>query len=167
MASLVSRRWRLTLDLEDASLEPASWADAARWAREAGCGTLSAEGEDGDWAELEFNGTHAAVWFMGSDRVLRRPYFPHRPASDQDIGPFFRGGVRVDSHDEYLGRFMARDEGFRLFAELLGGGRLPAAVPEDRADQPLLPGMGEVAARRAESRVVEWRVHCHADETRG
>jgi hypothetical protein len=124
-------------------------------------GMLTAAGADGDELVLQFNRARAAVWYMGADKVTLRPYFPYRPASDQAISDFFCPGcgILLDSYSEFLERGMPRDEGFRLCAEVLHSGALPTEVPEDRTDQPLLPGMEAFAEELARGRAVEWRVH--------
>ena len=158
MMAPVFWHWQLTLDLPEESLYPATWEEAVRWARTAEDGALSAEGQNGDWAELEFTAHHAEVWYLGTDQLLRRPYFPHRTVGDPsgaDSSPVSRSGP------------LTREEGFRLFGTLLRGGGLPAAVPDDRPGQPLLPGMGELAAEAARSRALTWPVQCHANDAAG
>src|SRR5215467_10195165 len=161
MVAPVSRQWRFALEVLESPLQPLTWDDVMEAARGAESGTLAAKGEYGDWVDLEFNSTHAAVWYRSVDRVTMRPYFPNRPASAQSIEEFFCNccGVRLGSLDEFLKRCMLRSEGFRLCRELLRSGCLPALVPEERSDQPILPGMERCVAELAEWRVVEWRIH--------
>src|SRR4051794_33404150 len=112
MLVLVSEQWRFSLQLPDASLKPPTLAHALRWSQDENSGTISAQGTQGDCADLEFNATHAAVWYMGSDKIIRRAYFPNRPAADQDISGFYCNccGILLCSFTdkEYLSRFMRR-----------------------------------------------------------
>jgi hypothetical protein len=174
MAMSVSRQWYFTLDFEDApgdfdTLYFSTLAEALQQAQTAVVGSLAAKGENGDWAALEFDATHAVVWYMGRDRLLRRPYFPHRPAADQVLGerdPRDDVLLGLCSYDERLPHHLTRAEGVRLFAALLRGGTLPAEVPSLHPGQLLLPGMEDFDAGLAAWRAVEWRVHCHASEGR-
>jgi hypothetical protein len=80
---------------------------------------------------VEFNALHAAVMYMGPDKVILRPYLPGRSADSQDIAPYFCEccGVLLGPHDEYLSKFVARDRGFRLFAAVVQGPELPKTLP--------------------------------------
>src|SRR5262249_10887123 len=159
MGAAISTRWKLTLHLQDESLHPANWVEVMRLLGVAESGELSAEGDGGDLAIMEFNTAHAAVWYVSPDRKTFRPWFPNRPADEQDIEKFYCPccGIQLGSDDELLQRCMTRSEGVRLFAELLRRGSLPPCVPEDRPDQPLLPGFEEFVAHLAKFQVVEWR----------
>ena len=155
----VPERWRFSFDDEAVSLRDLSWPHAVRVFHDAKAGYLAGQ-SDGECVDLEFNAAHAAVLYLGRDRVILRPFFSRRPAAAQDLGPFFcRGcGVRVGSQGEYLARFLlSRADGFRLFAAVLAGRPLPAELPDPHPGQPLLPGFEEVAAELASGRALEWR----------
>ena len=146
MGRRISTRWEIVLDLEEGCVSPSSWEAALERARSSSSGVLSGAGEGGDWIELEFNATRAAVWYRTAGEKMLRPYFPHRHESEQQV-----------EEEELLQGGMSREEGFRLFRAIVQSGQLLATIPEEQADQPCLPGLealGEQAARR---RVVEWR----------
>lgn len=158
MNQSIPDRWRFSLDTEDVSLRDLSWPEAIEAARATATGDLAAQ-SDGECVQLEFNASHAAVLYMGRDGVILRPYFPNRSAESQDLTPFFCGscGIRVGAQDEYLARFFDREDGFRLFAEVLRGPSLPTELPKPEPRQPALSGFAEAAAKLAASRVLEWR----------
>ena len=124
-------RWRFRFDSEAASLRDLPWAEAMRVFGGSASGDFTAETE-GECVSLEFNDVYAAVLYMGRDGVVLRPYFLHRPAADQDLQPFFCGGcgIRVGDRDEYLARFVSREDGFRLFVAVLANAALPTELPD-------------------------------------
>jgi hypothetical protein len=161
----VPARWRFRFDDEEVSLRDLSWEQAVRVFRDAEAGDLAAEA-DGECASLEFDAAHAAVLYMGRDGGILRPYFPHRPAPAQELGPLFCSGcgIRVGPQEEYLARFLlSREDGLRLFAAVLGGPPLPAGLPDPHPGQPVLPGLEEAAAELIAGRVLEWRPLPSAD----
>ncbi len=121
-------------------------------------GELAAQSE-GEEVSFEFNSTHAAIFYVGRDNITLRPYFLSRPAESQDLGPFSCGecGVQLGDQDEYLSRFVSRENGFRLFEAVLAGRGLPDELPDSRDGQPMLPGFGEAMAERSIERSLEWR----------
>jgi hypothetical protein len=153
----VPERWRFRFDDEDVSLDALSWPQAVRVFHDAAVGELSGQADD-ECVSLEFDATHAAVLYMGRGGVILRPYFPNRPAATQDLGPFFCGacGIRLGPKNEYLARFVGREDGFRLFRAVLIGPCLPSQLPDPHPGQPFLPGF-EAAAELAAERVLEWR----------
>jgi hypothetical protein len=155
----VPERWRFSFDDDEVSLRDLTWPQAVQLFRDSEAGDLSGR-SDGECVSLEFNPTHAAVLCMGREGAILRPYFPRRPASAQDLGPFFCGscGIRLGDQEEYLARFLlSRADGFRLFAAVLVGLTLPGELPDPHPGQPVLPGFEEAAAELAAGRALEWR----------
>jgi hypothetical protein len=155
----VTGRWRYCFHDDFVSLRDLSRPEAVEVFRDAEDGELAAD-VDGEGATLEFNAAHAAVIYMGRDRLLLRPYFPLRPAAAQDLGPFFcrSCGIRQGDRDEYLSRFLlTRTDGLRLFAAVLAGPPLPSELPDPHPGQRVLPGFEEAAAEMAARRALEWR----------
>jgi hypothetical protein len=155
-----SKRWTFKLDLEDVSLHPTNWGDVIRLTSGAECGTVSAAGQDGDWLDLEFNQSNAALWYMTEERTILRPFFPNRSEAEQAIDEFFCKccGVQLGPKEELLRRCMKRIEAFNLSREILHRCQLALCIPEERFDQPRLPGMEKLAEFEAKWRVVEWRL---------
>jgi hypothetical protein len=155
----VPERWRFSFSDDEVSLRDLSWDRAAELFREAEAGDLAGV-SDGECVSLEFNATHAAVLYMGRDRVTLRPYIPRQSAAAQDLGPFFcrSCGIRVGDQDEYLSRFLlSRADGFRLFAAVLAGSPLPTELPDPYPGQRVLPGCEEAVADWASGWTLEWR----------
>jgi hypothetical protein len=146
MGRRISTRWEIVLDLEEGSVSPSSWEAALDRARSSSSGVLSGAGEGGDWIELEFNFSRAAVWYRTAGEKMLRPYFPHRHESEQQV-----------EEEELLRGGMSREEGFRLFRAIMQSGQLPAAIPEERLNQPCLPGLEAFEEQETRRRVIEWR----------
>jgi hypothetical protein len=154
----VPERWRFSFDDDEVSRRDLTWPQAAQVFHDSESGALAGQ-SDGECVSLEFNATHAAVLYVGRDRVILRPYFPRSPAGAQDLGPFFcrSCGLRLGDQDEYLARFLlGRADGFRLFAAALAGPPLPVELPDPHPGQQVLPGFEEVAAELAAGRALEW-----------
>jgi len=151
-------RWRFRFDSEAASLRDLPWAEAMRVFSDSASGDLTAETE-GECVSLEFNDAHAAVLYMGRDGVVLRPYFLDRPAADQALEPFFCGGcgIRVGDRDEYLARFVSREDGFRLFVAVLADTALPTELPDPSPGQPMLPSFEPPVTKPKVGRSLEWR----------
>jgi hypothetical protein len=155
----VPERWRFSFDNDAVSLYGLSWREAVQVFRDTEAGDLAAQ-SNGECISLEFNAAHAAVLYMGQDRIILRPYFVNEPAAAQDLGPFFCRccGIQLGHGDEYLARFLlSRTEGMRLFAAVLAGPSLPAELPQPQPSGPWLPGFEEAFAVRAVGRALEWR----------
>jgi hypothetical protein len=127
--------WRFRVDGEDISRKDLTLPEALEVA--AGCekGTVAAQ-RTGHCVQLEFNNTHAAVLYMGADKVILRPYIPSRSHQSQDVTPFFCNGcgILIGSLDEYLTRFFNRDAGIRLFVSVVSNVELPAHFPGTPAE---------------------------------
>jgi hypothetical protein len=156
--ALVPERWRFNFNNEQVSLRGLSWEQAVGVFRDADAGDLSGQA-DGECVSLEFNTSHAAVLYMRRDRVILRPYLLHRPAAAQDLGPFVCGecGIELGDKNEYLARFVSREDGLRLFTAVLASPLLPSELPDPNAGQPVLPGFEEVVEELAARRSLEWR----------
>ena len=151
-------RWRFRFDSEAASLRDLPWAEAMRVFSDSASGDLTAETE-GECVSLEFNDAHAAVLYMGRDGVVLRPYFLDRPAANQALEPFFCGGcgIRVGDRDEYLARFVSREDGFRLFVAVLADTALPTELPVPSPGHPMLPSFEPPATKPRVGRSLEWQ----------
>lgn len=136
MESSISNRWRFSLDTENVSLKNLSWQEAEIAARTSTSGDLAAQTED-VCVSLEFNSTHAAVLYMGPDKIILRPYLPQRTPESQDLGPFFCKccGVLLGPQEEYLARFLTRAEGFQLFLSILQNQSLPTSLPSAESEE--------------------------------
>jgi hypothetical protein len=155
----VSEPWRFSFHDEEVSLRDLSWPQAIQVYHDADAGHLAGQ-LDGRCISLEFRANHAAVFYMGPDGVVLRPYFPRRSAVAQDVEPFFCGscGVLLGDREEFLARFlMSRADGFRLFVAALASPVPPSELPDPCAGQPILPGLTEAVAELAAGRILEWR----------
>ncbi len=159
MLPSLSSQWTLSLDLDDASIPDVPFADAIRIAGDAESGTVSAVGEAGDCLELEFDDSHALVWYMTAEKILLRPHCLNRPEGEQRIEEFFCHccGVRLGPQEAYMSCGIGREEGFRLFRSVLESGVLPDTIPERQPAQEWLPGMTLLKEREALGRALEWR----------
>lgn len=152
--------WRFTFDDGNVTLRDLDWPGAERAFRDFARGDLYGEAGD-EHVSIEFNADHAAVLYLRSGEATLRPYFPHRSAESQDLSPFFCDccGIRLGDADEYLSRFLGRQDGFRLFEALLHGPGLPDRLPSPQEGLPMLPGFeeGDGEVGRSMERLLEWR----------
>lgn len=155
----VPESWRFHFAGDTVTLRDLDWPGAVRAFRDFARGDLYAEAGD-EQVSLEFNAEHAAVLYMRAGEAVLRPYFPHRSAESQDLSPFFCDccGVQIGDPDEYLSRFLGRQDGFRLFEALLHGPGLPDRLPLPRGGHPRLPGFEEDDGDgRSIERHLEWK----------
>lgn len=154
----VPERWRFLFDGPEESHADLTWPEAVRVVRASSRGELFAQ-TDHACVSLEFNPTQAAVVYMGRDRITQRPYILCRPAESQDLRPSFCGGcgLLIGDRDEYLSRFLGREDGIRLFEAVLVGPGLPSSLPVPAENQPVLPGLEGAVAERSLERSLEWR----------
>ncbi|OJW07114.1 MAG: hypothetical protein BGO49_28095 [Planctomycetales bacterium 71-10] len=159
--------WRFHFDGDTATLRDLDWPEVVRAFRDFARGDLSAEAGD-EHVSFQFNAEHAAVLYMRSGAAVLRPYFPDRSAESQDLSPFFCDccGVQLGDPDEYLSRFLDRQDGFRLFEALLHGPGLPDRLPIPHDGHPRLPGFdeGDAEDERSIERSLEWRPMPKADD---
>jgi hypothetical protein len=121
-----SSHWRVTVETEDASLEPSGPGDALKLARDLSDGELGATGDKSDYVELQFDREYALVFYVTPEGTTLRPRFPNSEVSGDGVDELFCEDCGVQLDDDFS-QCTNRENGFSICEAILAG-RLPQSA---------------------------------------